>query len=348
MLSFAIPTYNFGNFIYETVKSIIEGAEILEKDDYEIVVLDGGSTDATGQVIAELTQKYSNVRYIKKIKRGGIDADLNEVVSMAVGKYIWFFSADDLLVCGWDRYIAPLLSREKDIYLVPAELCDYYMKHLRNNPIFKTEDSEPVEFKLNADTKSIDLYLEKANTLEAFFSFMSAIIVKNDVWHRLRERPDYYGSCWAHCARLLPLLFGDTSIIYANKFIIRKRSGNDSFMEHGLVARIGIAINGWKRIILEYFSQQPHRNILLQVLRKDVQILLFAYAKLTAKDKQEVDSLNIMARYLFSVPGAKIHTKINYFLYRTLPGATKLNLIMKPFLPWVIQIRHKIKSFFQR
>ncbi len=348
MLSFVIPTYNFGKFIYETAKSIIEGATILDKDDYEIVVLDGGSNDDTEQVVAGLTQNYPNTRYIKKVKRGGIDQDLNEVASMAVGKYIWFFSADDLLVSGWDRYIVPLLSREKDIYLVPAELCDLHMKHLRNNPIFKTKDSEPVEFKLSPDMKSIDLYLEKANTLEALFSFMSAIIVRNDVWHGLRERSDYYGTCWAHCAKLLPLLFRDTSIIYVNKFIIKKRSGNDSFMENGLVPRIGIAINGWNRIILEYFKQQSHRNILLQVLRKDMQILLFAYAKLTAKNKQEVDILDIMARYLFWVPEARCHTKINYLLYRTLPGATRLNLIMKPYLPWVIKIRHKVKSLFSR
>ena len=348
LLSFAIPTYNFGKFIEETIKSIIEGAVTLTNSDYEIIILDSGSKDNTEQVVAALMQQYANIRYVKNITRGGIDHDLNEVVGLAIGKYIWLFSADDLLVNGWDLDITPLLSREKDIYLVPAELCDLYMKHLRNNPIFKSEDSEPIEFKLNGDMKSIDLYLEKANTLEALFSFMSAVIVRNDVWHRLKERSDYYGSCWAHCARLLPLLFQDTSIFYVNKFLIRKRGGNDSFMENGLISRIGIGIHGWWRIIFEYFDKQSQRELLIQTLRKDLPILLFIYAKITAKGKQEVVCLDTMARDLYWTWSTKWTTKINYVFYRTFPGATKISLIIRPFLPWLIRIRHKIKSLFPR
>ena len=348
LLSFAIPTYNFGRFIAETIESIVGGATVLKDDDYEIVVLDGGSTDDTPKVLAELSKKYRNIRYKINPSRGGIDRDLNEVAGTSNGTYIWLFSADDLLIHGWDRDIATLLIKSKDIYLIPAELCDVSMKHLRNNPIFKTEDSELIEFTFKGDTKSIDVYLEKANTLEALFSFMSAVIVRKDVWLRLKERPDYYGSCWAHCARLLPLLFEDSSIVYANKFLIKKRGGNDSFMENGFVSRIGIAINGWGSILFEYFDKQSHRALLLQALRKDIPILLFAYAKITAKDKQEVRRLDNMARELYWVWAAQWSTRMNYVFYLILPGATKLNIILMPCLPSLIRMRHKIKALFVR
>lgn len=348
LLSFAIPTYNFGKFIGETIKSIIEGAATLNDDEYEIVVLDGGSDDDTALVVTELALQHRNVRYERNPVRGGIDRDLNEVAGMVNGTYVWFFSADDLLVNGWDRHIFPLLERQKDIYLVPAELCDYSMRHLRNNPIFSVDNTESIEFHFDGDARSIDAYLKRVNTLEALFSFMSTVIVKNDVWRKLKERPDYFGSCWAHCARLLPSLFQATTIVYVNKYLIKKRGGNDSFMENGFVSRIGIAVNGWGRIILEFFDKHSQRDLLFQALRKDMPILLFIYAKISAKDKQEIKLLDAMSRDLYLTWSTTWMAKIHYIFYCIVPGSTILNRVLEPHLPLLIRIRHKIKSLFTR
>lgn len=348
LLSFAIPTYNFSRFIGETVDSIVCGAAFLRHDEYEIVILDGGSTDDTPQVLSEISRKYPNVRYKLNTVRGGIDRDLNEVAGMSRGDYIWLFSADDKLVDGWDKEISPLLKREKEIYLVPAELCDLLMSHLRYNPIFKADVAGPIEFFFNGDSCSIEEYLGQSNTLEALFSFMSAVIVRNDVWRELKERPDYYGSCWAHCARLLPLLFKKTTIVYVNKFLIKKRGGNDSFMENGFVSRIGIAVNGWIRIVFEFFNMQMHKQLLFQALRKDMPILLFVYAKITAKNKDEVRRLNVMCRDLYWVYSNQWKIRLNYVLYSLIPGATKLNVFLVPALPLLIRVRHKIKSLLSK
>ena len=88
LLSFAIPTYNFGKFIAETVKTIEDGAEILALSQFEIVILDGGSKDDTGNIVYGLAEKYKNIRYIKQAERGGIDRDINSVAEMTMGKKI--------------------------------------------------------------------------------------------------------------------------------------------------------------------------------------------------------------------------------------------------------------------
>ncbi len=344
LLSFAIPTYNFGKFIGETIKSIIEGATTFKQDHYEIVILDGGSDDETDKVISELTQQYRNIRYKKNAARGGIDRDLNEVAGMAEGKYIWLFSADDLLVSGWDQHVACLLEMQKDIYLVPAELCDYSMGHLRNNPIFCTTGNKYLEFSFDGTSKTINAYLHRANTLEALFSFMSAVIVKADLWRALKERPDYYGSCWAHCTRLLPSLFQKTTLVYANKYLIKKRGGNDSFMENGFVSRIGIAVDGWGRIIHEFFSNHEHQEQLFKALRKDMPILLFVYAKISAKDRLEIIRLNTMSHALYSEWSATRRSKIYYLLYSLVPASATLNRILEPYLPFLIRLRHKLRA----
>lgn len=344
LISFAIPTYNFGKFIGDTIESIIEGAELIARNDYEIVVLDGGSNDDTHEVLEKLKCKYGNVRYKINPIRGGIDRDLNEVAGMCAGAYIWLFSSDDLLLKGWDRHIVPLLDRVNDICLVPAELCDYHMRHLRNNPIFHTTNSAPISFEFTNETRSIDLYLNKANTLEALFSFMSAVVVRREIWHRLKERSDFFGSCWAHCARLIPLLFQPSKIVYVNKYLIKKRGGNDSFMENGFIARIGIAVDGWSRIAFEFFEEKLHKELILSALRKDMPILLFIYAKITAKSKSDILRLDDMAFSLYWSWSIKWSEKINYIIYRSLPGATKLNIFLEPCLPHLIRLRHKFKS----
>ncbi|MBU1182141.1 MAG: glycosyltransferase family 2 protein [Proteobacteria bacterium] len=347
LLSFAIPTYNFGKFIAETVKTIEDGAEMLASSQFEIVILDGGSKDNTDDVVHALAEQYENIRYIKQAERGGIDRDMSVVAEMARGKYIWLFSADDLLERGWDRCIVPLLDRGGDVFLVPAILCDIRMIPLRQNPIFRgCTGQEPIEFDINPGDDLLGAYLNRAASLEALFSYMSSVVVNANVWRALPAKPDYFGSCWAHCVRLMPLFFHKTKIIYLNRFLIKKRRGNDSFLSNGFVARIALAVDGWDKIISEFFIEASLRQVLYSILRKDMPILLFIYAKISAKKTCEIQRLNSMVRLLYLERSPSSTTRINYLFYRLTPASAVLNAMISPFLPVLIRIRHKVKSMF--
>lgn len=347
IISFAIPTYNFGPFIAETVDSIQRGATRLTSSQFEIVILDGGSTDNTTEVVEQLQHVYSNIRYIRQHERGGIDRDLNTVSEYAEGSYIWFFSADDLLVPGWDAIILPSLQRNNDIYLVPATLCDINMQPLRDNPIFNDcTDSDPIDFRFSSAPSALDAYLRRIRTLEAMFSFMSAVVVRRDVWLGLPVREDYFGSCWGHCARLMPLFFRDTRLTYINRYLINKRAGNDSFLEHGFVNRVGIAVEGWSRIISEFFTDEAQRRLLFDALRKDMPLTLFVYAKISAKNPGERDRLMRMLNTLY---GDLQLTAFNAFLFRLArltPSSPLISNLLQPLLPLIIRLRHRLRSAF--
>jgi abequosyltransferase len=272
---------------------------------------------------------------------------MNAVAEMAKGKYIWLFSADDLLERGWDRCIAPLMEKGGDVFLIPATLCDIQMVPLRENPIFQDcIGQEPIEFNITPDDNSLADYLSRAATLEALFSYMSSVMVNASVWCGLPARIDYYGSCWAHCARLMPLLFNKSKIIYLNRYLIKKRSGNDSFMANGFVARIAIAVDGWDKIIREFFLNSTHREKLYCALRKDMPIALFIYAKIASSNTRETDRLNRMARVLYTTNNPSLSTKIKYLIYRVIPASAVLDEMIKPLLPLLKRIRHKMKSLF--
>ena len=96
-LSICVPTYNFGEFIGETLESII-GQQT--SDEVEIVVGDGGSTDNTAEVVKRYQAYFPRLTYHNFGKKSGIDLDLSKTVELARGDYCWLMSSDDVpIVC---------------------------------------------------------------------------------------------------------------------------------------------------------------------------------------------------------------------------------------------------------
>lgn len=87
-ISVVIPTYNAAQYVGEAIESVLNQTF----KDYEIVVVDDGSTDNT----EELLQKYvDRIRYIKQ-KNGGEGAARNRGIREAHGEWVAFLDADDL------------------------------------------------------------------------------------------------------------------------------------------------------------------------------------------------------------------------------------------------------------
>ena len=86
-VSVLIPTYNCARFLPQAIESVL--AQSFQ--DFEIIVVDDGSTDDTTQVVA----RYPRVRYILK-EHSGISASRNAAVAAATGEIVTFLDADDL------------------------------------------------------------------------------------------------------------------------------------------------------------------------------------------------------------------------------------------------------------
>lgn len=92
MISVIIPLYNKG----ERVKKTIESALHQDYDgEWEIVVVDDGSTDNSAEYAHAFTDK--KVRYIYKTN-GGVSAARNTGIMNSKGEWLVFLDADDLLL----------------------------------------------------------------------------------------------------------------------------------------------------------------------------------------------------------------------------------------------------------
>lgn len=88
-VSVIIPTYNRGNFIGESISSVLSQTYT----DFELIIVDDGSTDNTEYIISTFSDP--RLQYIKQPNRGRSKAR-NHALSLACGKYITFLDSDDL------------------------------------------------------------------------------------------------------------------------------------------------------------------------------------------------------------------------------------------------------------
>lgn len=94
ILSIIIPVYNVSRYLSKCLDSILN-QDIAYKD-YEIIVVNDGSTDNSGEIAQEYANKYSNIRLISQDNQG-LSGARNTGISVARGEYIQFVDSDDFL-----------------------------------------------------------------------------------------------------------------------------------------------------------------------------------------------------------------------------------------------------------
>jgi len=89
-VSVIIPSYNHEQYVAETLRSL----EAQSFQDFEIIVVDDGSTDRTVEVIKDT---FSRAQLHTQPNRGVVAAR-NRGVSLSQGKYLCFVDSDDVLM----------------------------------------------------------------------------------------------------------------------------------------------------------------------------------------------------------------------------------------------------------
>jgi glycosyltransferase involved in cell wall biosynthesis len=90
-VSIIIPTYNSDKFLYETIESVLAQTY----HNYEILIIDDGSTDNTKEVLKPFKDK---IKYIYQKNSGGPAKPRNIGIKKATGKYIAIFDSDDIMM----------------------------------------------------------------------------------------------------------------------------------------------------------------------------------------------------------------------------------------------------------
>lgn len=118
-VSVVIPTYNRHGMVEEAIESVL--AQTL--DDVEIVVVDDGSTDGTGDVLKARFDE--RIRYFYQENQGRSVAR-NRGARASTGEYVVFLDSDDLLMPHGLQTMAAFLDRSPTVDVVYADgyFCD--------------------------------------------------------------------------------------------------------------------------------------------------------------------------------------------------------------------------------
>jgi abequosyltransferase len=248
-LSICIPTYNFGDYLGETLESILPQAS----EGVEVVVLDGGSTDDTPAVARAFQARYPALRYHRREQRGGIDRDMALTVELARGEYCWLFSADDVMTPGAIAQMLAQLRSGIDVYLCGLTICTCEMQPLHEHPILDLPSGTTLELAREQDWR---LYFERARSTTAFFSFLGSVVCRKALWESVELDERFVGSYWGHVARMFAILPSGLRLRYLAEPYLLKRADNDSFMTDGLIRRFAVTIDGFERLADTFFGHE--------------------------------------------------------------------------------------------
>lgn len=90
-VSIILPTHNGSKWISRSIKSVISQSYA----DWELLVIDDGSTDETASVVSGFAVQDTRIKYIKNEVNMGIQKTLNKGLNMAIGPYIARIDDDD-------------------------------------------------------------------------------------------------------------------------------------------------------------------------------------------------------------------------------------------------------------
>lgn len=90
IISVIVPVYNVEKFLENSVKSITEQTY----KNLEIILVDDGSKDNSGNMCEELAKNDSIIKVVHK-ENGGLSSARNAGLNVATGKYIMFIDSDD-------------------------------------------------------------------------------------------------------------------------------------------------------------------------------------------------------------------------------------------------------------
>lgn len=110
-VSIGLPVYNGENYLREAVESVL--AQTFT--DWELIISDNCSTDATAKIAKDYAAKDSRVRYHRNSENIGGSRNHNLTATMARGKYYKFHAHDDVILPEYLARCVEAMDRDPEI-----------------------------------------------------------------------------------------------------------------------------------------------------------------------------------------------------------------------------------------
>lgn len=121
--SVIIPAYQCQDTISETIESIWKSG----LKNFEIIIVDDGSTDNTPLICRQLASDYNEIKYVRQVNKG-VSAARNYGMDIAAGQYVLFVDADDSIAAGMLTEVVDIIRKDDPDLLIFGMCFDYFRK----------------------------------------------------------------------------------------------------------------------------------------------------------------------------------------------------------------------------
>lgn len=121
-------TFNSDKFLVETIKSVLSQ----DYADFEYIIVDGGSTDGTVEIIKDFASQDCRIRWISEPDNGISDA-FNKGISMATGDIVGIINSDDMYAVGALGAVADLFAADSSCDVVHGDM----IRFQGDRPLFR-------------------------------------------------------------------------------------------------------------------------------------------------------------------------------------------------------------------
>jgi glycosyltransferase involved in cell wall biosynthesis len=181
LISVYMPSKNRGPMLKRAIDSVLSQ----DYANFELVVVDDGSTDETPKLLADYQSKYDNVRFYRNETSAGVGAARNLAIEKSKGMYITGLDDDD---CFYPNRLSSLMAAYEDKYAFVCSSVIWDFGHRR-----KLADKKAMVFNLsqqlsyNHATTQVLVLRERMLAIGGFDCDLVARI-DYDAWTCLMER----------------------------------------------------------------------------------------------------------------------------------------------------------------
>lgn len=284
LFSVIIPAYNCKKSIENTVNSLLNSGLF----DFEIIIIDDGSTDGTYEVCDLLAGKHSNIHCIHQTN-AGVSSARNVGIDSAKGDFLLFFDSDDTVDEYALKHAAEIIQEKEPDMLIFGISFDYYFNdrmYRRDNLVYPEEG---MLSKGQWSAKFVQLYESNSISTSCTKFIRRELLNKNKVRYRkdLIEMEDFLFvvRCLEHCDDIYVL----PEVIYRYRQTENERSTFNRLLR---IPSLSDYMKPFEEEIEEFINRVPLDNKNLKDVKgivNQIYTVLF-YEQIRFGDKQEIES----------------------------------------------------------
>ena len=268
LVSVIIPTFNRGYCLEESIRSVLQQSFA----DFELIVVDDGSTDNTSELVA----RFPAVKLIRLEKNRGVSFARNRGMVEAQGDCIAFLDSDDL----WekDKLASQVKWIERDFHVVYTD--EIWIRNgVRVNPMNKHRkySGDIFRYCLPLCIVSPSSVLLRAEVLREVGGFDESMPVCEDY------------DLWLRIAKHYPFHF------IAEKLIV-KRGGHEDQLSRKYWGMDRWRVYALEKLLQENKLNKEQRDGAAAMLIEKCEILINGFGK-RGKNQEKEHYRNLVARY---------------------------------------------------